>query len=1279
MVFLQKILLTLVLFNQWQGSGPEGGFVRAIAAGSNVGYAYTDQGLFRCGSDAVWKRIETPNLNLMKEGGVNQLALLGDFLFACTRQHGLIISMDSGVTWQNAPGGIPVNAEVVGIVMANTSNIFVATRNQGIWKYNDSTSSFYQPAGWEFAGSQIAAIGATQMVGGYAAVAIENERIIRIWRPITNNNWDDTTSILNALGGKILSLGWNPQASAIYVGTSEGFASVSFSSLNYNHSWSADVTYPERLIRKIYPYLGQLFAGTNKGILRGEAWSEVNSGLASLDVYTMDSPLLGSLFAGASDGVYQYNGAGWDVYGNLRAQTFTGLEVDPQYPKTCFVTSNGGGFYKSPDGCLSWKRWGLAEFTSGLWLSSSRGAGSNVFLYAGNATGIAVSKNGGEEWVQHPDSLGRSVICVAASLAVPEECWFVTIQNFPTADTFVVWHSTNACESGTEVYDLQAEAPRDMAYSPLDRKMFLLTGTSLYRSNTSGGVEKVPTALPATNGIQLEAGGGGRLFMLGSTGKIYSCSNAGEVWKNVPGPSTTGIVKRIAADTSSSSFLVAAVASGSELSVFVTSDTGNTWTRIAAVLPGEVQELEAVVLGELGHVYLATPAGVSYAQFQVSSQPSDLILTITPEAGSFQPEIGANAIFNLGGDDISKVTSWSVVVRDTAGNEIFSQSASSAPPALVQWDGFTASGWLPPSGIYTATFSGQTGQGGVSGKADASVNLIIANPPLATSTDATAGSRLLLQYPQTGGDLGNLYYRSRDVPELFAVSYNSAGEGSFFYGQGISNSRDVKTALACIAMAQDGSNWHTWVDVTTSGQTYVLAQHSVPDYSVDTVASFIQDTTIVNAAIVVAADSTPLIALVRKTSSGETGELYHRSSGAWVLDTVFSVTGTDAVSDIDAVRASDGVHVFFCRGSSGYDLFWNGAGTLAPMDTTEGAVTLSAASLGDDKIYLVYTDGSGKLFFKERASNAWGTALELDRGSTGPASNVSCNVNASGKVTVAWQAAGAVYYNQRTGTLWGEPQLQTPLGSAFFPQLPQCTYSSSQPLIAWTEGTSRPYFVRIVPLGESPPPDTIILTMYSPQSLTQGNVLQIDLKTQRTVDSLKVHLENIETADEYWPGYRFPDQDSTSYDTLTATFADTSTENWPAGQYRVIAEAHLGGISAKVEDTLEVTSVEPDTTVLVDPAEVFFLPNPAVRQGTAKIYYNLSVDATAVEIEIYTARGKNISNYETSDLGAVSAGVRKFLEIDISGLGSDVYFFRFTATDDSLEAVTVIKPFVVVK
>ncbi len=1278
MVFLQKILLTLTLFNQWQGSGPDGGFVRAIAAGSNAGYAYTDQGLFRFGSDAVWKRIETPNLNLMKEGGVNQLALLGNFLFACTRQHGLIVSTDSGITWQNAPGGIPANAEVVGIVMANTNNIFVATRNQGIWKYNDTTSSFYQPAGWEFAGSQIAAIGATQMGVGYAAVAIENERIIRIWRPLTNDNWDDTASILSALGGRILTLGWNPAATAIYVGTSEGFASVSFNVMNYDHNWSANVTYPERLIRKIYPYLGQLFAGTNTGILRGEAWSDVNSGLASLDVYTIDSPPLGSLFAGASDGVYQYNGSGWSVYGKLKAQTFTGLEIDPLYPKTCFVTSNGGGFYKSPDGCLTWKRWGLAEFTSGLWLSSSRGAGSNVYLYAGNASGIAVSKNGGEAWVQHPDNFGRSVIYVAASLAVPEECWFVTKQNFPTADTFVVYHSTTACESGAEVYNLQAEVPRDMAYSPIDRKMFLLTGEALYRSNTTGGVDKVPTALPA-KGIQLEAGGGGRLFMLGESGKIYTSANAGDLWSSVQGPSSTGTIKRIAADTSSAGFLAAAVVSDSYVSVFFTTDTGNTWTRIGQPIQGEVQGLEAVVQGELGHAYLATPAGVSYGQFTVSTQPSDLALTISPQTGSFQPEIGALAIFNLGGDDISKVTSWSVVYRDTAGNEIFSQSGSSEPPAQVQWDGFTATGWLPAAGIYTATFSGQTGQGGASGKADASVNLIIANPPLATSTDATAGSRLLLQYPQAGGDLGNLYYRSRDVPELFAVSYNSEGEGSFFYGQGISNSRDVKTALASIAMAQDGSNWHTWVDVTTSGQTFLLVQHSVPDYSVDTVATFAQDTGIVNAAIVTAADSTPLIALVRKTSSGETGELYHRSSGAWVLDTVFSVTGTDAVTDLDAVRVSDGVHVFFCRGSSGYDLFWNGAGTLAAQDTTAGAVTLSAASLGDDKIYLVYTDGSGKLYFKERASNVWSTALELDRGSTGPASNVSCNVNTSGKVTVAWQAAGAVYYNQRTGTLWGEPQLQTPLGSAFFPQLPQCTYSSSQPLIAWTEGTSRPYFVRIVPLGETPPPDTIALSLYAPQSLVQGSSLEVAAKTQRLVDEIKIHLQSIDSATEYWPDYRYPSEDSASYDTLTATFADTVTENWPAGQYRVIAEAHLGGISAKVEDTLEVTSVEPDTTVLVDPAEVFFLPNPAVRQGTAKIYYNLSVDATAVEIEIYTARGKNISNYETSDLGAVSAGVRKFLEIDISGLGSDVYFFRFTATDDSLEAVTVIKPFVVVK
>ncbi|NLI97285.1 hypothetical protein GX441_01345 [bacterium] len=1280
MVFLPKILFTLSLLSQWQGSGPDGGFVHALAAGNGVTYAYTDQGLYRRGSDPAWKRIDTPNLNLLKDAGINKLVMFGDSLVACTRKHGLLISRDSGVTWSNLEG-IPADADVVGIVPVIDSiySFFAATRSHGVWKYDwFQAKRFVQvDESWAFPGREIAAISA-KPERDKAAISIEGSRVVKIWNPLTSKNWEDSTYMPSGLAGRVVSMGWI--GDRIFVGTANGVAFVESSTL----AWQPDVSYSDRIIKDFYVWGASIWAATNRGIISNlggsSAWTDSNEGLSSLDAYCLSStsPLAVSGIAGMSDNVYTSSVSGWSVYGNLKAQTFMGLEIDPQYPKMCYAASLGGGIYKSPDGALTWKRHGFAETPVSLCLTSAKGTYSTVYLYAGNSLGIASSANGAEGWVQHPDAEGRSVILASANLSNPRECWFVTRQNFPSeAPSFVVYHSDDACATSDQALDLAKEQPLDMTYAPSDGgKMFLLTVNGLYRTNASGQVEKVPVALPAANGILLEAGGGGRLFMLGSTGKIYTCSNSGEVWSNFQGPPTSGIVRAIAADTSSAGLLVAAAVSGSEISVFFTTDTGKTWTRIASPLQGDVHDL-AVKLDsqtQIGHVYVATATGINYAQFTVSGPPDDLKLSMTAEAGSFSPEIGAKAVFHLDGDDFMKVTSWSVSIRDTADNVYYYQSGATKPAQDFTWDGFTESGWLAPAGVYTATFQGQSGE--ASGEASASIALIIGNPPQSTSTDATSGTRLLLQYPQAGGDLGYLLYRSLDVPELFGVA-DSTATGHFFLGQDLSNTKDSKTTLASLAMAQDGTHWRAWTERRTDGTVGLFALHHTGSFTTDTLAALPNGEDIMKLAVAVAKDSTPLVAVVKKSPSGETGELYHRASGAWVLDTVFSETGTDAFTDLDILRASDGVHIFYSRGSTGYDYIWNGPGTLEPKDNTSGVVELSATSLGDDKIYLLYTDGAGKLFFRERTAGSWGSAAEL-KGYPGFAMNITCNVNAAGKITAAWQAAGAVYFNQRTATLWGTPQLQTPSGSAFFPQLPQCTYSDAQPLIAWTEGVNKPYFVRLVPLGEAPPADTIILTLYSQKSLLQGSPLSLAAKSHRIVNSMQIHLEN-ETGAEFWPDSLYPPADSVSYDSLTVFYKDSTTMKLALGGYRVIAEAHLGSLSAKVEDTLNIVENQQDTTVLMDPAQVFFLPNPAVRQSTAKIYYNLSADATRVELEIYTARGKRISFYEASDGDAIVKGARKFLEVDISGLGPDVYFFRLVAEDDSLPDGVVIKPFVVVK
>ncbi|TKJ41937.1 hypothetical protein CEE36_07735 [candidate division TA06 bacterium B3_TA06] len=222
-------------------------------------------------------------------------------------------------------------------------------------------------------------------------------------------------------------------------------------------------------------------------------------------------------------------------------------------------------------------------------------------------------------------------------------------------------------------------------------------------------------------------------------------------------------------------------------------------------------------------------------------------------------------------------------------------------------------------------------------------------------------------------------------------------------------------------------------------------------------------------------------------------------------------------------------------------------------------------------------------------------------------------------------------------------------------------------------------------------PDILILTLSAPDQIFAGDTFQVVVKSNILADSIQLHLQHAELGDEFYPDYCFP-TDSADYDSLYACFSKTG--EFPEGSYRVIADAQSGVLESKVEDTLEVLA-RPDTTILVDPKQVFFVPSPAVNQSTGRVYYDLGYDAR-VTLEIFTARARRLLYHEEAGGDLVSAGYHNYVEIDISDLGADVYFFRLTvdARDNPTfqairdaapdgekpdDVVVVTKPFVVVR
>jgi hypothetical protein len=522
----------------------------------------------------------------------------------------------------------------------------------------------------------------------------------------------------------------------------------------------------------------------------------------------------------------------------------------------------------------------------------------------------------------------------------------------------------------------------------------------------------------------------------------------------------------------------------------------------------------------------------------------------------------------------------------------------------------------------------------------------------------------------------------------------SEDEKSYYGGFPVSKSRDAGTHLASATFTADGAYWIIWMD-EDAGLEFPFNLYALRYDGGEPQPVLATSAKISHAAVAVSESGYPVIAVVEASAGLNDGFIHYFDDGSWSRDEQFTEVNTEEIRDVELVPASDGVHILYLASDTLHDAVWTAPG--AALDRSHdpaiaGVAEFSATSYGDDVIHLAYS--AGGLHYRGYSAGDWdGTSTPIP-GNTATYDAITCNVNALGVFTVAWtwEAADLIYYIQRTaeGT-WGNAEQQTPLGDAYHPQLPARAYSSDQPFIAWADGSAPPYRVRVAQLGEAPPEDTVpTLTLFFKRNLPQGDTLEVAVTAGEPLDEMFVHIEGGEL-DMIGPSYIWPDKPTEPYDSLAAYFYDTGW--WPLGDYLVVAEGVFKDTVIRVTDSLKVVP-SLDSTVLVSPEKVFFVPSPAVQQQYGYVYYDLNYDAR-ITIEIFTMRGRRILQYEENGGEMVEAGYHNFIEIDISGLGSDVYVFRliadaegnedFQAIRDSIEedkppiVVPVSKPFVVVR
>jgi len=1318
----------IVLTAVWSGSGPEGGFVvKAAFNEANKGCVNTIEGMFTSADqNAAWE--EMVPVPTFLDVGLNALRFTGSTLWASTNGKGLW-RYDESAGWRRPGGAISTSEEVVGLVPwtdANAEEVFVAaTHTRGVYISTDGGNNFHTYEGRDFSQDMISAIAVT-----VPAFVRDQLLAIAVSRPpdpegkieiLEDDTWYGVTL---EQPGKVICLEWAEDASAVpclYVGTDSGVTFVRDPVDTANVVW-ADMKLRGMKVLDLQYSDGKVFAATYAGVFssgvgdEGE-WVESSEGLASPAVFdlakgpTSASPLM----AATSDGLYEFNGGMWTKDPGLFAQSFTDMDVFEGEPEKAIVSSFGSGVFTVENG--DWYQRSVEVFPFAF--DVAYGGQDNSIIYAAGVQGMAVSEDGGNSWTIEVFGTGTNSAPVTLVAAAPggKKVWFVVAEMQDGQASHTLYYSEDKLWSFVAIMELGRTPVYDLVYSPANDKLYVLTEDGIWRFDDPDVVGPgVSLGLPGGTLMKQLAVAEYNLFALSQDGhgRIYLSTDNGETWdmcSPLPGSMGEEPSQGIATDPMHPDFIMAADNGLEGFMMYASADRGQTWTLIdedvgpAGAVPGKFKCCAVQVTGETSdgltaYGYAASTYGIFFnSDIQVGSggsEPDTLDLTITAVSPSFRPEIGELAEFVLGGNDIDNLENWRIDVETSDGTPVTSKSGVGRPPDVFQWDGYTDEGWMYGEDTYTVTFQGGNTNG--SADAEAQVELIIGRPPRSIFTDATKGGRLLLEYNADFDFMANILYRSREPAELFGVGYKPE-TGTYFDGYSVSDSRDERTLLASTALANDFTAWAVWVDEDPELELpYVVYAMRDDDYESQAMTAVPEPVSQV--AIAVSPTDECLVAVVTHYSSGDVADIwcYDETQGLWgTCHPAFNEDTPGEITDLELVPTATGVSVLYVADGTLHHAVWT-----APdeeLDTLQdpvisGVKEFSAASMGEGVLHLVYIGDDNELHYRQLSAGGWSEDESVPTDGAGPQIklNLTSNVNKDGTFTVAWEGGEIVYYIQRINGEWNDWQTQTDAATdAYYPQLAPRTYSTDQPLIAWTQKEAMDYRVQIAQLGEAPPQDTFYLDLSCPDTISPGDTLEVVLSVFPSAYEMRVWIDEFGEVDTmiFWP------DSGTSYDSARAFFYETDW--WSQGEYVLRAEAETSDSLLQTKKPLTVLPLR-DTSVLLDPARVFFVPNPAIQKSTAWIYYDLSYDA-AVTLEIFTARGRRILHYEENDGELVEAGYGKRVEIDISELGSDVYFFRFTAyiSPDSESSVyneefwalpeetrpdnfvAVTKPFVVVR